>query len=118
MYQRQLNLNQLLEQSERACADLKKKNATLTAENGSLREEIERGRETLTQKRNDLSERLKGVYDCVRNAVKGIGMLKYDKTDGYKVEGLTKKQDRLIDGIAEYGAKRAREDGFPDHVED
>ncbi|WP_207653333.1 hypothetical protein, partial [Clostridioides difficile] len=67
---------------------------------------------------NDLSERLKGVYDCFRNAVKAIGMLKYDKTDGYKVEGLTKKQDRLIDGIAEYGAKWAREDGFPDHAED
>ena len=45
-------------------------------------------------------------------------MLKYDKTGGYKVEGLTKKQDRLIDGIAEYGAKWARKDGFPEHAED
>ncbi|PBG46558.1 hypothetical protein, partial [Clostridioides difficile] len=44
MYQRQLNLKQLLERSERGCADLKKKNATLTAENGSLRAEIERVR--------------------------------------------------------------------------
>lgn len=118
MYQRQLNLNQLLEQSERACADLKKKNATLTAENGSLRAEIERVRETLIQKINDLSERLRGAYDCFRNVVKAVGMLKYDKTDGYKVEGLTKKQDRLIDGVAEYGAKWAREDGFPEHAED
>lgn len=117
-YNRQLRLNQLLEQSERACADLKKKNATLTAENGSLRAEIERVRETLTQKINDLSERLRGAYDCFRNVVKAVGMLKYDKTDGYKVEGLTKKQDRLIDGVAEYGAKWAREDGFPEHAED
>ena len=118
MYQRQLNLNQLLEHSERECESLKKKNATLTAENGSLRAEIERVRETLTKKIEDLSERLRGAYDCFRNAVKAIGMLKYDKTDGYKVEGLTKKQDRLIDGIAEYGAKWARVDGFPEHAED
>ncbi|PBG42709.1 hypothetical protein [Clostridioides difficile] len=75
-------------------------------------------REPLTQKINDLSERLKGVYDCFRNEVKAIGMLKYDTTDGYKVEGLTKKPDRPIDGIAEYGEKWAREDGLPDHAED
>lgn len=117
-YQRQANLNRLLEQSERECESLKKKNATLTAENGSLRAEIERVRETLTKKIEDLSERLRGAYDCFRNAVKAIGMLKYDKEDGYRVEGLTKKQDRLIDGIAEYGAKWAREDGFPEHAED
>ena len=41
--------------------------ATLRAENGSLRAEIERVRETLTQKINDLSERLRGAYDCFRN---------------------------------------------------
>ena len=118
MYQRQLNLNQLLEKAERDGKAKDKQIATLTAENGSLRAEIERVRETLTRRIEDLSERLKGAYDCFRNAVKAIGMLKYDKTDGYKVEGLTKKQDRLIDGIAEYGAKWAREDGFPDHAED
>ena len=118
MYQRQLNLNQLLEKSERDGKAKDKQIATLTAENGSLRAEIERVKETLTRRIEDLSERLKGAYDCFRNAVKAIGMLKYDKTDGYKVEGLTKKQDRLIDGIAEYGAKWAREDGFPDHAED
>lgn len=118
MYQRQLNLNQLLEKAERDGKAKDKQIATLTAENGSLRAEIERVRETLTRRIEDLSERLKGAYDCFRNAVKAIGMLKYDKTDGYKVEGLTKKQDRLIDGIAEYGAKWAREDGFPEHAED
>lgn len=85
--------------------------ATLRAENGSLRAEIERVRETLTQKINDLSEGL-------MTALEMIGILKYDKTDGYRVKGLTKKQDRLIDGIAEYGAKWAREDGFPEHAED
>jgi hypothetical protein len=26
-------------------------------------------------------------------------MLKYDKEDGYKVDGLTKKQERLIDAL-------------------
>ncbi|PBG45617.1 hypothetical protein, partial [Clostridioides difficile] len=115
---RQRKLNKLLETAERAGADRRKKNATRTAENGSLRAEIDRVRETLTQKINELSERLKGVYDCFRTAVKAIGMLKYDKKDGYKVEGLTTKPDRLIDCIVEYGAKWAREEGFPDHAED
>lgn len=49
---------------------------------------------------------------------KAVGMLKYDKEDGYKVPDLTQKQEKLIDGIAEYGAKWAKEDGFPDMAED
>lgn len=118
MYQRQLNLNQLLERSERDGKAKDKEIATLKAENGSLRAEIERVRETLTQKINDLSERFRGAYESITAIVKAVGMLKYDKTDGYKVEGLSKKQDRLIDGIAEYGAKWARADGFADKAED
>lgn len=118
MYQRQLNLNQLLEKSERDGKAKDKEIATLIAENGSLRAEIERVRETLTKKITDLSERLRGAYESLTNIVKAVGMLKYDKKDGYKVEGLTKKQEKLIDGLAEYGAKWAIEDGFPKMAED
>ena len=45
-------------------------------------------------------------------------MLKYDKEDGYGVDNLTKKQEKLIDGIAEYGSHWAKTDGFPDLAED
>lgn len=67
---------------------------------------------------NDLTDKLKGAYTSLTNIVKAVGMLKYDKEDGYKVDGLTKKQERLIDGVAEYGAKWAKEDGFPEMAED
>ncbi|PBG46244.1 hypothetical protein [Clostridioides difficile] len=45
-------------------------------------------------------------------------MLTYDKEDGYKEPDLTQKQEKLKDGRAEYGAKWATEDGFPDMAED
>ena len=75
-------------------------------------------RKSLWEKINDLTDKLKGAYTSLTNIVKAVGMLKYDKEDGYKVDGLTKKQERLIDGVAEYGAKWAKEDGFPEMAED
>ena len=65
----------------------------------------------------NLKNRLRGAYESVKSVVQAVGMLKYDKTDGYKVDGLSKKQDRLIDAVAEYGAMWAREDGFEDLAE-
>lgn len=107
MYNRQCNVNVLLEQAE---SNVKSKDtiiARLTAENHRLKEQV-----------NNLIEKIKGAYQSLTNVVKAIGMLKYDKTDGYKVEGLTKKQGQLIDGIAEYGAHWAKEDGFPEMAAD
>lgn len=107
MYNRQRNVNVLLEQAE---SNVKSKDtiiARLTAENNRLKEQV-----------NNLIEKIKGAYQSLTNVVKAIGMLKYDKTDGYKVEGLTKKQGQLIDGIAEYGAHWAKEDGFPEMAAD
>ncbi|WP_141247807.1 hypothetical protein [Clostridioides difficile] len=48
---------------------------------------------------------------------KAVDMRKYDKEDGYKVPDLTPKQEKLLDGIAEYGAQWAKEDGFPEMAE-
>ena len=56
---------------------------------------------------------VRGAYESVTNIVKAVGMLKYDKEDGYGVN-LTEKQGRLIDAIAKYGARWARTDGHPD----
>ena len=48
-------------------------------------------------------------------------MLKYDREKDqnsnytyskYSISNLSKAQDKLIDGLAEYGAKWAKEDGF------
>ena len=126
-YNRQLHLNRLLEQSERECADLKKKNGTLTAENGSLRAELAKVRKTLTEQIEALKNRLRGAYESLTNVVKAVGMLKYDRekdqngnyTYGkYGISYLSKAQDKLIDGLAVYGAKLAKEDGFPEMAED
>ena len=125
MYQRQLNLNQLLEKSERdgkskdkQIADLQSENSSLRGQIRSLTIQLDQIKGELWEKINDLTDKLKGAYTSLTNLVKAVSMLKYDKEDGYKVDGLTKKQERLIDGVAEYGAKWAKEDGFPEMAED
>lgn len=118
MYQRQLEINQVLERTERERDEYKRRNASLTAENRSLRADIHELRETLEKRLETLRERFRGAYESLTNIVKAVGMLKYDKTSGYKVAELTPKQSKLIDGIAEYGAKWAKEDGFSEMAED
>lgn len=50
--------------------------------------------------------------------VKAVGMLKYDdEKNGYKVLSFTPKQERLIDGIANFGAKVAKNAGRADLAE-
>ena len=106
-YERQLNLNQLLEQSEKDCKEKDEQITELQAENKSLRGQVAK-----------LLDNIKRAYNCLKNIVMAVGMLKYDKKDGYRVETLTKKQERLIDGVAEYGANYAKEDGFIEMAED
>lgn len=109
MYDRQRGVNQLLEQSER-------KVSSLTAENNSLTAQVAERDKTIKGLQEQLETALqtvRGAYESVTNIVKAVGMLKYDKEDGYGVD-LTEKQGRLIDAIAKYGARWAREDGHPD----
>lgn len=124
-YNRQLRLNQLLEKSERdgrakdkKIADLQTENTSLRGQIRSLTAQLDKVKAELWNKINNLTDKLKGAYTSLTNIVKAVGMLKYDKEDGYKVPDLTQKQEKLIDGIAEYGAKWAKEDGFPDMAED
>lgn len=118
MYQRQASVNQVLERTEAEREIYKRENASLRAEISSLRADSDKIKETLGQRIKALESTVRGAYDSLCNVVKAIGMLKYDKEDGYKVEGLTAKQDKLIDGIADYAAKWAKEDGHPDIAED
>lgn len=124
-YNRQLRLNQLLEKSERdgrakdkKIADLQTENTSLRGQIRSLTAQLDEVKAELWNKINNLTDKLKGAYTSLTNIVKAVGMLKYDKEDGYKVPDLTQKQEKLIDGIAEYGAKWAKEDGFLDMAED
>ena len=124
-YNRQLRLNQLLEKSERdgkakdkQIADLQSENISLRGQIRSLTAQVDEIKAELWERINNLTDKLRGAYTSLTNIVKAVGMLKYDKEDGYKVPDLTKKQEKLIDGIAEYGAKWAKEDGFPDMAED
>ena len=99
---------------------VKKAKEPLEAEISSLKGKIEEQATQITSLNSimeDLRNRLRGAYESVKSIVQAVGMLKYDKTDGYKVDELSKKQDRLIDGVAEYGALWAREDGFEDLAE-
>lgn len=134
MYQRQLNLNQLLEKSEqdgrakdKQIADLQRENGSLMGQIRSLTAQLDEVKAELWNKINDLTDKLKGAYESLTNVVKAVGMLKYDRekdqngnyTYGkYGISNLSKVQDKLIDGLAEYGARWAKEDGFPEMAEE
>lgn len=127
MYQRQLDLNQLLEKSEQDGRAKDKQIADLQRENGSLTAQLDEVKAELWNKINDLTDKLKGAYESLTNVVKAVGMLKYDRekdqngnyTYGkYGISNLSKAQDKLIDGLAEYGARWAKEDGFPEMAEE
>lgn len=133
-YNRQLRLNQLLEKSERdgrakdkKIADLQTENTSLRGQIRSLTAQIDQIKAELWEKINSLTDKLRGAYESLTNVVKAVGMLKYDRekdqngnyTYGkYGISNLSKAQDKLIDGLAEYGAKWAKEDGFPEMAEE
>jgi hypothetical protein len=133
-YNRQLRLNQLLEKSERdgrakdkKIADLQTENTSLRGQIRSLTAQIDQIKAELWEKINNLTDKLRGAYESLTNVVKAVGMLKYDRekdqngnyTYGkYGISNLSKAQDKLIDGLAEYGAKWAKEDGFSEMAEE
>ena len=125
LYQQQLELNQLFEQAERGSVAkeqeieiLKKQllqlKSSLERQSGSFNEQLEKNYAAA----KELAERLQGAYQSIANIVKAVGMLKYDKMSGYKLDTLNDKQSRLIDAVTEYAAMWAREDGFPEMAED
>ena len=134
MYQRQLNLNQLLEKSEqngrakdKQIADLQRENGSLRGQIRSLTAQLDEVKAELWNKINNLTDKLKGAYESLTNVVKAVGMLKYDRekdqngnyTYGkYGISNLSKAQGKLIDGLAEYGAEWAKADGFPEMAEE
>ena len=133
MYEGQLTVNEELQATKAENADLKAnisdriQKAVEAAERPLQRKIDEQQKEitglkswieTLESRIEFLRESLSKMMEKLTNIVKAVGMLKYDKTQGFKIDGLTKKQDRLIEGIAEYGAAFARKEGFKDEAED
>lgn len=124
MYQRQLTLNQTLEYAEnerdRLKMELKDKNKAIDAlrgQNCSLKATMDKIGVEHAGEVKDLTERMRGAYESLANTVEAVGMLKWDKEDGYGVQGLTVKQSRLIDAIGDYGASWARQEGHKDLAE-
>lgn len=124
LYNHQLDLNNDFQKLAAGTEKLKKKNEALEQENAALKSEISglraeivKIRENLTEQIERLKSRLIGAYEKISNVVQAVGMLKYDKTDGYKIEKLSRKQERIIDGVAEYAADVVRKD-CPDIAED
>lgn len=91
---------------------LEKENNSLHKENSSLFRkirELEMKISTITQ---DFYYKLTDAYVSIKNIVQAVGMLKYDKGNGYRIENLTDKQERLIDGVAEYGSALAKDNKY------
>lgn len=90
---------------------------TLRREIETLKKSTDALQKPLENKIKDVENKLKGAYESLTNIVMAIGMLKYSESDDYRLHQMTPKQERLIDGLAEYGAKWAKDDGFPDMAE-
>jgi hypothetical protein len=112
MYNRQLNINQLLEKEEKENTSYINENCVLKAElveGSNYTRKLEKRLETVLQA-------VDGLYESLTNIVMAVGMLKYDDDEGYGAN-LSTKQGRLIDAIANYGSKWARADGYTDLAE-
>jgi len=95
--------------------------AELTAKDGiisSLHEELANLKDKFDEMVETLTGKIRKAYEFLRCAVQAVGMLKYSNNSDYMVLGLTEKQGRLIDAIAEYGAIRADDNGHHDYAID
>lgn len=100
---------------------LEKENNSLHEENNDLKKENSsqfRKIKELETKISDISldfyYKLTRAYVSIKTIVQAVGMLKYDKDEGYGIENITDKQERLIDGVSEYGSALAKENEYPE----
>lgn len=93
---------------------LHEKNTSLEKENSSLFKKIRKLEMEIGGITQDFYYKLTRAYVSIKNIVQAIGMLKYDKENGYGIENLTAKQERLIDGVSEYGSALAKDNEYPE----
>lgn len=91
---------------------LHKENNDLKKENSSLFKKIRELEMKISTISQDFYYKLTDAYVSIKNIVQAVGMLKYDKGNGYRIENLTDKQERLIDGVAEYGSALAKDNKY------
>lgn len=91
---------------------LEKENNDLKKENSSLFKKIRKLEMEIGGITQDFYYKLTDAYVSIKNIVQAVGMLKYDKGNGYRIENLTDKQERLIDGVAEYGSALAKDNKY------
>lgn len=93
---------------------LHKENNDLKKENSSLFRKIRELEMEIGGITQDFYYKLTRAYVSIKNIVQAVGMLKYDKENGYGIENLTAKQERLIDGVSEYGSALAKDNEYPE----
>lgn len=115
------NLGNECVELRKSCNKLKKEVSNLHQENNDLKKENSsqfRKIKELERKISDISldfhYKLTRAYVSIKTIVQAVGMLKYDKDEGYGIENITDKQERLIDGVSEYGSALAKENEYPE----
>ena len=96
---------------------LEKENSSLHQENASQFCKIKELEMKISNISQDFYKKLTNAYVSIKNIVQAVGMLKYDKDEGYRIENITAKQERLIDGVSEYGSSLAKQNEYPELAE-
>lgn len=105
--------NQYFELNE-SYKKLEKENSSLHQENASQFCKIKELEMKISNISQDFYKKLTNAYVSIKNIVQAVGLLKYDKEEGYRIENISDKQERLIDGVSEYGSALAKENEFPE----
>lgn len=109
-----VELNNSYKKLKKENNDLKKENNDLKKENSSQFRKIKELERKISDISLDFYYKLTRAYVSIKTIVQAVGMLKYDKDEGYGIENLTDKQERLIDGVSEYGSALAKENEYPE----
>lgn len=93
---------------------LEKENSKLHLENASQFRKIKELEMKISNISQEFYSKITNAYVSIKNIVQAVGMLKYDKDGEYRIKNITDKQERLIDGVSEYGSALAKKNDYPE----
>lgn len=93
---------------------LEKENSKLHLENASQFRKIKELEMKISNISQEFYSKITNAYVSIKNIVQAVGMLKYDKDGEYRIKNITDKQERLIDGVSEYGSALAKDNEYPE----
>lgn len=96
---------------------LEKENSKLHLENASQFRKIKELEMKISNISQEFYSKITNAYVSIKNIVQAVGMLKYDKDGEYRIKNITDKQERLIDGVSEYGSALAKQNEYPELAE-